>query len=134
MRKKIQPATPTSKNLLNRLLDNGSGSQPTCENQWEKTVARDACPSFSQAIRDLERAVELHSVDGTPLDWLFLAMANCQSGRIEEACRWMERTRRWLAQPGRELSWIERIEYDCLFREARELAESVQAAPAFVPP
>jgi hypothetical protein len=45
--------------------------------------------------------------EGTPHQWLFLALANHELGRREEARAWFERSLLWLAEqeePGPELT------------------------------
>ena len=44
---------------------------------------------FEEAVRQLERSVEVHGAGGTPYDALFLAMAHHQLGHADEARRWL---------------------------------------------
>jgi tetratricopeptide (TPR) repeat protein len=47
-----------------------------------------------------EEAIRLHGKGGTPFEWLFLAMAHHRLGHAGEAKAWLDKSARWLDQPG----------------------------------
>jgi serine/threonine protein kinase/WD40 repeat protein len=78
---------------------------------------------FEEAVRQLQRSVEMHGAGGTPYDALFLALAHHRLGRREEARRWFRRgtapapAARFKADAIGDTSWIPRLELDILRRE-----------------
>ena len=85
---------------------------------------------FDDAVTRLTEAVKLHGNDGTPADWLFLAMAHHRLGRADEARKWLDKASRWIeshwaAEPGpaarQSSSWQLRLELRLLHREAMTL-------------
>ena len=85
---------------------------------------------FDDAVARLREAAKLHGKDGSPSDWLFLAMAYHRLGKAAEGRKWLDRADRWLAahlpeeagRPSRrQSSWLVRLELRLLHREARAL-------------
>jgi tetratricopeptide (TPR) repeat protein len=52
---------------------------------------------WSQAIRALEKSLELRSSDSAT-SWLFLSMAHCQLGQHDEARKWFDRANAWMRE------------------------------------
>ena len=48
---------------------------------------------FADAIRRLEKGIQVRDGVSLPQDWVFLAMAHHMKGHAEEAGRWLEKTR-----------------------------------------
>ncbi len=96
-------------------------------------VVRYRAGRYDDAVRRLEEAVQVRGQGGTPVDWLFLAMAQQRLGRPAEARRQLEKAVRWLdenAIPGKTpeetvpLSWSHRLELDLFRRQAEALLPS----------
>ncbi|MFO0907398.1 MAG: tetratricopeptide repeat protein [Isosphaeraceae bacterium] len=79
---------------------------------------------FEEAIRQLDRAIQVHGAGGTQYDALFLAMTHHRLGHSDEARRWYDRATSTppaaMQKPGAtgDTSWIPRVELETLQREA----------------
>jgi WD40 repeat protein/serine/threonine protein kinase len=82
---------------------------------------------FEEAIKQLNRAIEVHGKDGTSYDYLFLAMAQHQLHHDAEAKMWLDRAKRWTDEITRETAgrkrpvWNQRLELQLLSREAESV-------------
>jgi Flp pilus assembly protein TadD len=73
------------------------------------------------AVRRLEEAVRLAGSEPTPRALLFLAMANQRLGRGEEARKRVDDAA--AREKGGTASWVERLEYQIVRREAEALVK-----------
>jgi len=83
---------------------------------------------YDSAIVRLKESIRAAGGEGTPLDWLFLALAKARTGASDEAKLWHARAAaRWRQvnqqKSGRlnglpPLSWTDRLERQLLLREA----------------
>jgi WD40 repeat protein len=76
-----------------------------------------------EAIQTLSRGIDNQGRGGTPLDWVFMALAAGQEGRHDDARRWLNRVSAWEATPssrsvGEVTRWDERLELQILRAEA----------------
>ncbi len=88
---------------------------------------------FEFAVLLLDRAVAAQFEGGTPVDWLFLAMAHHRLGHADKAKSWLDRADQWLKQSTRDkpkddslgtsIDWETWLELQLLFREATHLEE-----------
>jgi serine/threonine protein kinase/WD40 repeat protein len=84
---------------------------------------------FEEAVRQLNRSVELHDADDTPFGALFLAMAHHRLGHAEDARRWLRLGTAVdpiaMQEPGDRggKSWIPWLELEILRREATAMIE-----------
>jgi tetratricopeptide (TPR) repeat protein len=84
---------------------------------------------FDEAIRQLERAIEVHGAGGTTVDALFSAMAHHKLGHADQAKHWLRiGTAAEAVEVGQpvvvsDMSWIGRLENEILRRESRALIE-----------
>lgn len=53
---------------------------------------------YDEAIQRLNDAIDAHGDDGTPSDWLFLAMAHHRQGHITDAREWLDVAVEWIEQ------------------------------------
>ncbi len=100
---------------------------------------------FKEAVERLEEAITTsQDKQGSPSDWLFLAMANHDLGNDDEARKRLDQAIRWIdaripknsdgtgVAPG--LTWSQVLELQILLREARsEVADLNFPADPFAP-
>jgi serine/threonine protein kinase/WD40 repeat protein len=86
---------------------------------------------FTDAVRQLERTVEVHGAGGTAYDSVFLAMAHCQLGNVKAAREWFRRASlpapvdMFKPQASGATSWIPQLELQVLRREAAAMVASI---------
>jgi WD40 repeat protein len=82
---------------------------------------------YDAAIEHLEAAVKAERGEGTPWDWLFLAMAHHRLGHGDDARKWHEQAIGWIDRETNEktqrtagvrLGWEQRLELELLRHEA----------------
>src|SRR5262249_45959078 len=85
-----------------------------------------------EALQWLHASMQANpSGDGYAYDWVFLAMAQQRKGHPEEARKWLDKTKTWLASEGKSRAAtnpIFRITLELMIREA-EAALSDRKAP-----
>jgi tetratricopeptide (TPR) repeat protein len=85
---------------------------------------------LEEAVRHLDRSVEVQGADGSPFDALFLAMAHQRLGRVQEARDWLRRgtaaSPPAMQRPGKrgDGSWMTPLGLALLRREATSLIGS----------
>ena len=120
----LGPGAVDDYDLLIHLAASATASRPTANRLNTLGALLYRAGRFEEAIRQLERSVEVHGAGGTPFDALFLAMAHHRLGHLEEARRWQSRgtnpapaaTPRPDAGGGPR--WIPQLELEVLRREA----------------
>jgi WD40 repeat protein/Flp pilus assembly protein TadD len=75
---------------------------------------------YEEAIAELTKAIRLRRRGESPRDFLFLAMADHQLGRVTDAHTQMEKARQVHAEQP-QVSWIDRLEWQLLSQEAELL-------------
>jgi WD40 repeat protein/serine/threonine protein kinase/tetratricopeptide (TPR) repeat protein len=82
---------------------------------------------YADAIKKLEEGIRLQNSDGTPEDWLFLALAHQRLKHADEAKKWLTKAQQWLDQAkdekpgGATLTWDRRLELQLIRAEAEAL-------------
>src|SRR5262249_27769249 len=74
------------------------------------------------AVEQLNEAVKLNGKGGTPIDFLFLAMAHVRLSHADEARKSLE-TAVKLNEKEPPVFWTDRLEWQILYREARSQLE-----------
>jgi WD40 repeat protein len=84
-----------------------------------------------RAVQELNEAVRVLAREGTPLDWLFLAMAHYRFNHRDEARAWLDKAAARLEGPDgtKRVGW-QRLEEDLLLSEARSVLGVAPARPA----
>ena len=50
-------------------------------------------------LTDDQATMKAHDEGGTAADWLFLAMAHCRLGHMDEAKKWLTKSQQWIDHP-----------------------------------
>jgi WD40 repeat protein/serine/threonine protein kinase/tetratricopeptide (TPR) repeat protein len=95
---------------------------------------------YAKAVRRLEASIAAQGRGGTPLDWLFLAMAHQRLGHAAEAKAWLDKGVRGVERDGpgsggvAPMPWGDRLARDLLRREAEALlTDTAFPADPFAP-
>jgi len=54
---------------------------------------------YEDSITILNESMKAHDEGGTAADWLFLAMAHCRLGHMDEAKKWLTKSQQWIDHP-----------------------------------
>lgn len=84
---------------------------------------------FDEARVWFQKSIDTQGAGGYVEDWMFLAMTEHRLGNITDARRWLDKSKAWLADPPQKYSddspvgdsWIIRVGWNALFREADSL-------------
>jgi len=90
---------------------------------------------FEVSAKRFNEAIKAHGHEGTPVDWLFLAMAHQRLGHAEEARKWLDRAGRWIDQADKDRpreaavvphGWQGRLEIRLLRKEAETVLKKTK--------
>jgi len=107
--------SPELTESLDRLIRraNLEGQQANCL-QLVRGARQTRAMKSEEAVRLLTDAHILGEGIDTPRAWLFLTLAELQSGHMEEAQRWLRQANIWIDRRGPDLTWQQRLELKML--------------------
>jgi Flp pilus assembly protein TadD len=78
----------------------------------------------AEAVKELNESIRLNEAGGSPVDFLFLAMACQRLGKPADAQSWLARAAQAHGKQALAVFWVERLEWEILDREAKLLPSS----------
>ena len=82
-----------------------------------------------EAVKELNESIRLNGAGGSPVDFLFLAMACQRLGKPDEAASWLERAEQAKGKQAPAVFWVERQEWELLHREDATLVKNSKRDP-----